>query len=206
MESIKKSILNNWFEPESIESISQRVLILILINMGCSGWDSETTIQKLRFRNYWDSETTIQKLRFRNYDSETIKQSSLHSVLVAKLTGASNRLQKPFLGCFKLMNARLQKLIEVLNGPKGMPFWPCIMLVNEIFFSIITYYYICVCICEYVCVCVRVDFLCVPQHCWNLIFALCLCGTSYQGCVYVNIKLILHFSHEIVGAKWHPAM
>ena len=82
------------------------------------------------------------------------KQSSLHSVLVAKLTGASNRLQKPFFGCFKLMNARLQKLIEVLNGPKGMPFWPCIMLVNEIFFSIITYYYICVCICEYVCVCV----------------------------------------------------
>ena len=81
------------------------------------------------------------------------KQSSLHSVLVAKLTGASNRLQKPFFGCFKLMNARLQKLIEVLNGPKGMPFWPCIMLVNEIFFSIITYYYICVCICEYVCVC-----------------------------------------------------
>ena len=42
--------------------------------------DSETTVQKLRFRNYDsenipDSETTVQKLpRFRNYGSETTGQ------------------------------------------------------------------------------------------------------------------------------------
>ena len=76
--------------------------------------DSETTVQKLRFRNYDsetipDSETTVQKLpRFRNYGSETTVQKLPFRNYGSETTAQKLRLRKPWQPMLSMTQMQIQ--------------------------------------------------------------------------------------------------